>query len=66
MEIQIKANKSQTNKEKIKFELETIKAEYKVLLNQKIKDLVSSTNEYQKQMIENTYKELELDKTKQK
>ena len=35
MEIQIKANKSQTNKEKIKFELETLKAEYKVLLNQK-------------------------------
>ena len=63
MEIKIKANKAQINKEKIKFELETLKAEYKVLLNQKIKDVVSSTNEYQKQMIENTYKELELDKT---
>ena len=65
IEIKIKTNKSQTNKEKIKFELETLKAEYKVLLNQKIKDLASSTNEYQKHMIENTYKELELDKTNQ-
>ena len=65
IEIEIKANKAQTNKEKIKFELETLKAEYKVLLNQKIKDVASSTNEYQKQMIENTYKELELDKTNQ-
>ena len=63
MEIQIQVNKAQTNKEKIKFELETLKAEYKVLLNQKIKDLASSINKYQKQMIENTYKELELDKT---
>lgn len=61
--IEVKTNKEQNNKGKIKFELETLKAEYKVLLNQKIKDLASSTNEYQKQMIENTYKELELDKT---
>lgn len=65
IEIGYKANKAQPNIEKIKFKLETLKAEYKVLLNQKIKDLVSSTNEYQKQMIENTYKELELDKTNQ-
>ena len=63
IEIETKTTNMQTNKEKIKYELETLKAEYKVLLNQKIKDLASSTNEYQKQMIENTYKELELDKT---
>ena len=40
-----------------------MKAEYKVLLNQKIKDLARNNNEYQKQMIEDSYKELELEKT---
>ena len=63
IKIETKTTNIQNNKEKIKFELETLKAEYKVLLNQKIKDLISSTNEYQKQTIENTYKELETDKT---
>ena len=64
IEIEAKTNKEQTNKEKIKFEIETLKAEYKVLLNQKIKDLANNnTNEYQKQMIEDSYKELEIEKT---
>lgn len=64
IEIEVKTNKEQTNKEKIKFEIETLKAEYKVLLNQKIKDLANNhTNEYQKQMIEDSYKELEIEKT---
>ena len=63
IEIQVKTNKEQTNKEKIKFEIETLKAEYKVLLNQKIKDLAGNNNEYQKQMIEGSYKELEIEKT---
>ena len=63
IEIEVKTNKEQTNKEKIKFEIETLKAEYKVLLNQKIKDLAGNNNEYQKQMIEKSYKELELEKT---
>lgn len=63
IEIETKTNNIQTNKEKIKYELETLKAEYKVLLNQKIRDLTTTTSEYQKQMIENTYKELEQDKT---
>ncbi len=63
IEIEVKTNKEQSNKEKIKFEIETLKAEYKVLLNQKIKDLASNTNEYQKQLIEKLYKELELEKT---
>ena len=35
IEIETKTNNIQTNKEKIKYELETLKAEYKVLLNQK-------------------------------
>lgn len=63
IEIETKTTNIQNNKEKIKYEIETLKAEYKVLLNQKIKDLAPSTSEYQKQTIENTYKELELDKT---
>mgnify|MGYP002281098168 FL=1 len=63
IEIDVKTNKERTNKEKIKFEIETLKAEYKVLLNQKIKDLAGNNNEYQKQMIEDSYKELELEKT---
>ena len=65
IEIDTKINKEQVNKEKIKFELETQMAYYKEILNQKVKDLTSSTNEYQKQMIENTYRELEIDKTNQ-
>lgn len=63
IEIEVKTNKERTNKEKIKFEIETLKVEYKVLLNQKIKDLAGNNNEYQKQMIEASYKELELEKT---
>ena len=63
IEIEVKTNKEQTNKEKIKFEIGTLKAEYKVLLNQKIKDLANNTNDYQKQMIEDSYKELEIEKT---
>ncbi len=63
IEIEVKTNKEQTNKEKIKFEIETLKAEYKVLLNQKIKDLVGNNNKYQKQLIEDSYKEIETEKT---
>lgn len=63
IEIEVKTNKEQANKEKIKFEIETLKAEYKVLLNQKIKDLAVNNNEYQRQMIEKSYIELELEKT---
>ena len=44
-------------------QIEKLKAEYKVLINQKIKDLASSTNEYQRNVIENTYREIEKDKT---
>ena len=47
IEIEAKTNKEKTNKEKIKFEIGTLKAEYKVLLNQKIKDLANNTNGYQ-------------------
>ena len=62
IEIKTKTTNIQNDKEKIKYELETLKAEYKVLLNQKIKDLTGNNNEYQKQMIEDSYKELEIEK----
>lgn len=65
IEIEAKTTNIQNNKEKIKYKLETLKAEYKVLLNQKIKDLTSNENRFQKQMIENTYKELEKEKANQ-
>lgn len=63
IEIDVKTNTKKNNKEKIKLEIENLNAEYKILISQKIKDLTNCTNEYQKQMIENTYKELEKDKT---
>ena len=63
IEISTKTNKKTNNKEKIKMQIENLKAEYKVLINQKIKDLASSTNEYQRNVIENTYREIEKDKT---
>ena len=33
------------------------------MISQKIKDLTNTTNEYQREMIEDTYKELEKNKT---
>lgn len=62
IELEVKTNNKQNNEEKIKFEIESLNAEYKLLINQKIKDLIAVTNEYEKEMIENTYKELENEK----
>ena len=33
------------------------------MISQKIKDLTNTTNEYQREMVENAYKEVEKDKT---
>lgn len=63
IQLQTKTNTKTSHQEKIKFEIENLNAEFKVLISQKIKDLTSTTNEYQREMIENTYKELEKDKT---
>ncbi len=62
IEIDTKTSNKVNQKEKIKLEIDMLNAEYKILINQKIKDLTNSTNEYQKKMIENTYKELEKSK----
>ena len=63
IEIANKTTNPINQKEKIKLEIENLNNEYKVLINQKIKDLSVSTNDYQKSIIENTYKELEKCKT---
>ena len=62
IEIETKTTNIQNNKGKINYKLETLKAEYKVLLNQKISDLAINASNFQKEIIENTYKELEQDK----
>lgn len=62
IQFESKINTKQNNKLKIKFEIENLILEHKMLINQKIKDLITNTSEYQKQMIENTYNELEKEK----
>ena len=65
IEINLKANVKTNNKEKVKLEIENLNTEYKILISRKIKDLASCSNEIQRNMIENTYKELESDKVSQ-
>ena len=48
--------------EKYKKALNILNEEYKMLINQKIKELASSNNSMQREIIENTYKELEEEK----
>ena len=62
MKIKSKNYNRLNNKEKIKYEIEILRQEYKILINQKIKDITKSVNEYQKNIIESTYRELEKDK----
>lgn len=62
IKIELKSKTWENTKEKLEFEIETLNAEYKILLNQKIKDLTNCTNEYQRELIENTYNGLEKDK----
>lgn len=52
------------DKEKIQKEYDELNQEYKILISQKIKDLVGINSLEQRTMIENTYKELENDKQK--
>ena len=49
------------DKEKIERNIEILQNEYKILINQKIKDLMNCEKDCQKNIIENTYKELEFD-----
>ena len=50
------------NKIKLQNKLNILNEEYKMLVNQKIKELASANNEIVREIIENTYKELEEEK----
>ncbi len=62
--MEAKTNKSKVNRDKLQSEYDILNQEYKILLSQKIKDLIGITSLEQRNMIENTYKELEYEKQK--
>lgn len=59
------ANKHKVNREKLEREYNLLNEEYKLLLSQKIKDLVQVTSLEQREMVENAYKDLESSKQNQ-
>jgi len=62
IKIEIKQDKKEDNKYKLQNKLNMANEEYKMLISQKIKELSSANNELQKEIIENTYTELEKEK----
>lgn len=62
IKLEIKQDKKEDNKYKLQNKLNMANEEYKILVSQKIKELASITNSMQKEIIENTYKELEEEK----
>src|SRR5699024_7953226 len=64
IKIEIKQNKRESNKLKLKNKLNILNEEYKLLINQKIKDLSLARSNIEKEIIENTYKEIEDEKKK--
>ena len=62
IKIEIKQGKKEDNKIKLQNKLNILNEEYKMLVNQKIKELASANNEIVREIIENTYKELEEEK----
>ena len=60
--IEIKQGKKEDNKIKLQNKLNILNEDYKMLVNQKIKELASANNEMAREIIENTYKELEEEK----
>lgn len=59
------SNKCKINREKLEKEYNLLTEEYKLLLSQKIKDLVQITSLEQREMVENAYKDLESSKQSQ-
>ena len=59
------SNKRKINREKLEREYNLLTEEYKLLLSQKIKDLVQITSLEQREMVENAYKDLENSKQSQ-
>lgn len=62
IKVELKQDKKTDNKFKLQNKLNILNEEYKMLINQKIKELASSNNSMQREIIENTYKELEEEK----
>ena len=62
IKIEIKKENKTSNKFKLQNKLNILNEEYKMLINQKIKELASCNNSIQREIIENTYKELEKEK----
>jgi len=62
IKVEIKQDKGENNKFKLQNKLNVLNEEYKILISQKIKELASANNEMAREIIENTYKELEKEK----
>lgn len=62
IKVELKQDKKTDNKFKLQNKLNILNEEYKMLINQKVKELASSNNSMQQEIIENTYKELEEEK----
>ena len=62
IKIEINQNKNNNNKFKLQNKLNILNEEYKLLVSQKIKEIASANNEMAREIIENTYKELEKEK----
>ena len=62
IKIEIDQDKKENNKYKLQNKLNILNEEYKMLVNQKIKEMASANNEMARKIIENTYKELEEEK----
>ena len=62
IKLEQKQDKTNNDKFKLQNKLNILNKEYKMLINQKIKEMASCTNSMQREIIENTYKELEKEK----
>ena len=62
IKIEIEQDKKENNKYKLQNKLNILNEEYKMLVNQKIKEMASANNEMARKIIENTYNELEEEK----
>ena len=62
IKIELKQDKNNNDKFKLQNKLNILNEEYKMLISQKIKELSSCNNTIQREIIENTYKQLEEEK----
>ena len=62
IKVELKHDKKNNNKFQLKNKLEILNAEYRMLVTQKIKELAVTQNEFERNVIENTYQELTQEK----